>query len=77
MKRDQGVSSERGQGKRGEHAGVYLAAALGLFVPVRAYRVGGGAQNELLDRLLLCWLAHLQNAYREKQAFFGECNMVY
>ena len=51
MKRDQGVSSERGQGKRGEHAGVYLAAALGLFVPVRAYRVGGGARNELLDRL--------------------------
>ena len=51
MKRDQGVSFERGQGKRGEHADVYLAAALGLFVPVRAYRVGGGAQNELLDRL--------------------------
>ena len=60
MKRDQGVSSERGQGKRGEHADVYLAAALGLFVPVRAYRVGGGARNELLDRLLLCWAARLQ-----------------
>ena len=70
MKRDQGVSSERGQGKRGEHAGVYLAAALGLFVPVRAYRVGGGARNELLDRLLLCWPAHLQNAYRRKANTF-------
>jgi hypothetical protein len=71
MKRDQGVSSERGQGKRGEHADVYLAAALGLFVPVRAYRVGGGAQNELLDRLkrfLQFYLSALEGA-RNRQFF--------
>ena len=71
MKRDQGVSFERGQGKRGEHADVYLAAALGLFVPVRAYWVGGGARNELLDRLkrfLQFYLSALEGA-RNRQFF--------